>query len=76
VLFTTAGDHVPEIPFIEVFGSTGGVEPLQIGAIALNVGVTAGVTVKFNVANESQLVDETSVTVCEPAEANVNPFQL
>jgi hypothetical protein len=38
--------------------------------------VTVGFTVKFKVANESQLVDETNVAVCEPAVAKDNPFQL
>jgi hypothetical protein len=38
--------------------------------------VNVELTVKFKVANESQLVDETSVAVCEPAEAKDNPFQL
>jgi hypothetical protein len=38
--------------------------------------VTVGFTVKFSVANESQFEMETKVAVCEPAVANVNPFQL
>ena len=37
VLFT-AGDHVPEIEFVDVAGNVN-TSPLQIGAIGLNVGV-------------------------------------
>ncbi len=46
VLLTVAGLHVPEIPLIEVAGSTGAVDPLQIDATGLNVGTTV-VTVKL-----------------------------
>ena len=45
VLLTTAGDQVPVMPLVDVNGSTGAVEPSQIGAIATKVGVTLGVTV-------------------------------
>jgi hypothetical protein len=43
VLFI-AGDQVPEIPLVEVVGILNG-SPLQIGAIAANVGVVCGFTV-------------------------------
>ena len=49
VLSTVAGDHVPVIPSNEVDARTGAVAPLQIGAIAVNVGVVFGVTVTFKV---------------------------
>ena len=39
VLLTVAGDHVPVMPLVEVVGSTGAAEPLQIGPTALNVGI-------------------------------------
>ena len=45
VLLTTAGDHVPVIPFVDVNGSTGATVPEQIGATAAKVGVTFGITV-------------------------------
>jgi hypothetical protein len=45
VLLTTAGFQVPVIPFIEVVGNIGAVAPLQIGAMAVNVGVIIGFTV-------------------------------
>jgi hypothetical protein len=38
--------------------------------------VTVGLTVRFNVANESQPVAETSVATCEPAATKVKPFQV
>ena len=51
VLLTVPGDHVPVIPFVEVVGNTGAVEPLQIGPTLLKVGIVpAGVTVTVNVA--------------------------
>ena len=40
-----AGDHVPVMPSLEVRGSAFNVAPSQIGATALNVGVTLGLTV-------------------------------
>ena len=49
VLFK-AGDQVPEIPLVEVAGKAAKVVPEQIGATALNVGVTFGFTVIGNVA--------------------------
>ena len=45
VLLTTAGDQVPLMPFVDVNGSTGATAPEQIGATAVNVGVTFGLTV-------------------------------
>jgi hypothetical protein len=49
VLLTVAGDHVPVIPFVEVAGKTGAVDPEHIGAIAANVGTAFGFTVTINV---------------------------
>ena len=45
VLLTVAGLHVPEILLVDVPGRVGGVAPLQIGAMALKVGVTLELTV-------------------------------
>ena len=45
VLLTTAGDQVPLMPFVDVNGNAGAVEPSHIAAIGLKVGVTFGVTV-------------------------------
>ncbi len=39
-----AGDQVPEIELIEVVGKADKVAPEQIGFIAVNVGVTFGLT--------------------------------
>lgn len=44
-----AGDHVPVIPFKEVFGNTDKTPPAQIGATAVKVGMTLGVTVRVKV---------------------------
>jgi len=44
VLLTTAGDHVPVIPLVEVAGSTGAGAPLQIIGSAAKDGVVFGVT--------------------------------
>jgi hypothetical protein len=49
VLFN-AGDQVPVIPLLEVVGNADKVAPEQIGATAVNVGVTFGFTVIVNVA--------------------------
>ena len=49
VLFK-AGAHVPVIPLLEVVGKAVSVAPEQIGATALNVGVTFGLTVIAKVA--------------------------
>ena len=45
VLLTTAGDHVPVMPLVDVNGNTGATEPSHIDATGLKVGVTFGVTV-------------------------------
>ena len=45
-----AGAHVPVIPLLEVVGSGVKVAPEQIGATAVNVGVTFGLTVMVKVA--------------------------
>jgi hypothetical protein len=49
VLFN-AGAHVPVMPLLEVVGNADNVAPEQIGATAVNVGVTFGFTVMVNVA--------------------------
>jgi hypothetical protein len=50
VLLTVAGLHVPVIPLVEVVGKRGAVAPLQIAAMAVNVGVTLAVIVVIKVA--------------------------
>ena len=45
----SAGDHEPVIPLLDVVGSADKVAPEQIGATAVNVGVTFGLTVIVNV---------------------------
>ena len=45
-----AGDQVPVIPLVDVVGRAASVAPEHIGATALNVGVTFGLTVIVNVA--------------------------
>ena len=40
-----AGAHVPVIPLVEVIGNGAKVAPEHIGATAVNVGVTFGLTV-------------------------------
>ena len=49
VLLTIAGLQVPVIPFVDVVGSVGATAPLQMGAIALKVGNTEGLTVTVSV---------------------------
>ena len=49
-MLSKAGDHVPVIPLVEVVGNADKVAPEQIGATALNVGVTFGLTVIVNIA--------------------------
>ena len=44
VLFN-AGDHVPEMPLLDVSGRAAKVAPEQMGATAVKVGVTCGFTV-------------------------------
>ena len=48
VLFN-AGAHVPEIPLFDVVGNAARVAPEQIGATAVKVGVTCGLTVMVKV---------------------------
>ena len=50
VVLSKAGLQVPVIPLVDVVGKAESVAPEQIGAIALNVGVTFGLTVTVNVA--------------------------
>ena len=40
----SAGVHVPEIPLFDVVGKAAKVAPEQIGATAVKVGVTCGLT--------------------------------
>jgi hypothetical protein len=55
VLLTVAGLHVPVMPLFDVVGKTGAVLPLHIAAIAVNVGVTFGVTVTVKLAEAIQV---------------------
>lgn len=50
-VFTTAGFHVPLIPFVDVVGKVGTAPPAQIDKLPpkLNVGVMLGLTVTSNV---------------------------
>ena len=50
VLLTTAGNHVPVIPLLDVAGKMGATSPLHIAAIAAKVGSVCGFTVTFTVA--------------------------
>ena len=45
----SAGDHVPVMPLLDVVGNADKVAPEQIGATAVNVGVTFGLTVIVSV---------------------------
>jgi len=49
VLFK-AGDHVPVMPLVDVFGKAANAAPEHIVATGLKVGVTLGVTVIVKVA--------------------------
>ena len=53
-MLTKVGFQVPVIPLIEVVGKTGAAAPLQIGAIAVNVGVVEGLTVTVKVVPLAQ----------------------
>ena len=44
-----AGDHVPEMPLLDVRGKAVNGVPEQMGATAVKVGVTCGFTVIVNV---------------------------
>ena len=48
-VLSKAGDQDPVIPLVEVVGNADKVAPEQIGATAVNVGVTFGLTVIVNV---------------------------
>ena len=50
-MLTVAGLHVPVIPFVDVVGNAGTVDPIQMEALVpkLNVGVSIGLTVTVNV---------------------------
>ena len=48
-MLTTAGVHVPVMPFVDVVGNVGATEPEQNGATAAKVGVTLGFIVTVNV---------------------------
>jgi len=50
VVLSSAGAHVPVMPLLDVVGSGDNVAPEQIGATAVNVGVTFGLTVIVRVA--------------------------
>ena len=50
VVLFKAGAHVPVMPLVDVVGNGAKVAPGHIGAIAVNVGVTVGLTVIVNVA--------------------------
>jgi hypothetical protein len=49
-VLSSAGDHEPVIPLVDVVGKAVRVAPEQIGATALKVGVMFGLTVIVNVA--------------------------
>jgi hypothetical protein len=48
-VLSKAGAHVPVIPLLDVVGSGASVAPEHIGATALKVGVTFGLTVMVKV---------------------------
>ena len=48
-----AGDQVPVMPFVEVVGNAAMLAPAQTGATAVNVGVTALLTVIVKVVVEA-----------------------
>ena len=58
----SAGDQVPVIPFNDVVGNADNVLPEQIGATALNVGITLLLTV---------IVNEVVVAHCPAVGVNV-----
>ena len=49
MVLSKAGVQVPVIPLLELVGNAVSVAPEQIGATAVNVGVTFGLTVMVNV---------------------------
>jgi hypothetical protein len=50
VAVETAAFQIPVIPLLDVVGNTGAAEPTQTAGIAVNVGVTFGLTVTDMVA--------------------------
>ena len=60
----TAGDHVPEIEFVDELGKVNAL-PLQIGAIALNVGVVVVKPVPLAA---------TFIAVAAPPETEISPL--
>ena len=52
LLLSSAGDHVPVIPLLEVVGSGDNGEPAHIGATALNVGVIFAIEVNVAVIKQ------------------------
>jgi hypothetical protein len=62
VLLTTAGLHVPVMPLVEVAGSDGAGEPVQIGFMTAKVGVMLELTVTSSVVG---------VAHCPPAGVKV-----
>ena len=48
-MLSSAGAHVPVMPFVDVVGRAVNVTPEQIGATAAKVGVTFGLTVIVSV---------------------------
>jgi hypothetical protein len=60
-VFITAGLQLPLILFILVPGRTGGVVPIQIGAMALNNGSVSAFTV--TVVEQFEILLQPSVTV-------------
>jgi hypothetical protein len=51
VVLSSAGDHVPVIPLLDVVGNAANVAPEQIGATILKVGVT-GASITMLIAAE------------------------
>jgi len=49
-VLSKAGAHVPVMPLFDVVGNAVNVAPEQIGATAVNIGITFGLTVIVNVA--------------------------
>ena len=49
VVLSSAGDHVPDTPLVEVVGNADNEPPLHIGDTAVNVGVTFEFTTISNV---------------------------
>ena len=65
-----AGFHVPVMPLFDVVGNAGAAEFWHNGPIAVNVGVTCGLTVMLNVTVVAQLpADGVNVYVVVPAVA-------